>query len=305
MKKLHSLISFIIIIFLSSILVFAVTRIMPLSPEKMLLSSYNLPQTEENITALKIKWGLDAPLYQQYFSWISGVLKGDWGNSLISGLPIKEELLKRLPFSLALGLGSLLLSSIFAFWLAYYAAIKGGFFELLSRGLSLLSQSVPIFISSLIVILYLGVKLKIINFYTGNPWVSTIIGIILLAIWSCGGLSRVAKKHFMELKEQTYIKRLISNGLNYEKIMLVHGYKPVLYSLSGALVSRFASILGGSSVVEFAFTIPGINFFLIESIKNRDYYVIQSYLLIVMIWMAIVNLAFNQLKIRLNRGQNQ
>ncbi len=305
MKRIHSLILFILIIFLSSILVFAVTRMMPLSPEKMLLSSYNLPHTTENIAALRSEWGLDAPLYQQYLSWIHGTLKGDWGNSLISALPIREELLKRLPFSLALGLGSLLLSAFLAFWLAYFAAVKGGFFEFISRSLSLISQSVPIFISSLAVILYLGVKLRIVNFYTGNLWVSTAIGILLLATWSCGGLSRVGRRHFIELKDKTYIRRLISNGFDYQQIMLRHGYKPVMYGLSGALISRFASILGGSSVVEFAFTIPGINFFLIESIKNRDYYVIQSYLLIVMIWMAVVNLIFSGIKIKLDTRQSQ
>ncbi len=303
MKFMRSLLSFVLMIVLSSILVFTITRMMPLSPEEMLLSTYDLPQTDENINMLKAEWGLDAPLYIQYFTWAKGMLLGDWGNSLISKIEIKDEIMKRLPFSLSLGLGSLLMSVILGFFIGYLAAVKKGIFELLSRGLTLFSQSVPNFIVALFVIYVIGIKFNLVNFFTGDPWISTFVGILLIAITSCGALSRVARQHFIEISNKTYIRRLYANGFRYNWIMLRHGFKPVIFGMSGAVVSRFASILGGSTVIEFAFSIPGINFFLIESIKNRDYYVIQSYLMIVMVWMAFVHVFFRWLKIKLDKRQ--
>ncbi len=303
MKFIRSLISIVLMLVLSSILVFTITRMMPLSPEQMLLSTYDLPQTDENINMLKEEWGLDAPLYVQYFTWAKGMLVGDWGNSLISKIEIKDEFMKRLPFSLCLGLGSLLMSVILGFFIGYLAAVKKGFFEMLSRGLTLFSQSVPNFIAALFVIYVIGIKFDLVNFFTGDPWKSTFIGILLIAITTCGGLSRVARQHFIEISDKTYIKRLYASGFRYDFVMLRHGFKPVIFGMIGAVVSRFASILGGSTVIEFAFSIPGINFFLIESIKNRDYYVIQSYMLLVMVWMTLVHVIFRWIKIKLDKRQ--
>ncbi|MDO5714242.1 MAG: ABC transporter permease [Tissierellia bacterium] len=301
MKTLTSFLKGLFLILLSSILVFTVSRMMPISPQQMLLSSYQLEQTPENIAMLSEKWGLDKPLYIQYFSWMKGIIRGDWGVSLISHRPIKEELMKRLPYSLSIGMGSLLLSSIFAFFLGYLAALKKGFFDGLSRFFTLFSQAVPLFVSSLFVIYFLGVKFGWIRFFTGSPWVGVIISILLISLSTCGGLSRVVRMHFLELENKSYMKRLYAHGMKKSLIYLKHGFKPVLYGLSGALIPRFSSVLGGSSVAEFIFGIPGISFFLIDSIKNRDYAAIQSYLFLIMVWMSVIHFIFRILQSRIDK----
>lgn len=301
---MKTIVTTLLIILLSSILVFTITRIMPISPEKMLLSSHNMAHTKENIEALRDKWGLNKPLYIQYFSFIKGIFTLDFGKSLISGVEVKEEILKRLPYSLALGLGSLILSTIMAFFLGYLALIKEGAFDIFSRTLSLLSQSVPTFISAVFLIYILGVRFLVFRFFSQDPYISVLIGILLISLSTCGPLSRVVKKHFLELEDKSYIKRLYSHGLKREYVLLRYGYKPVLFNISGIIVSKFSSILGGSTVIEFAFSIPGISYFLIESIKNRDYNVIQVYLIIVMIWMIIVHLGFKRFKYFIDKRQS-
>lgn len=274
---------------------------MPLSPQEMLLSAYNLEHTAENISALTEKWGLDRPLYIQYFSWMAGLFRGDWGRSLISNIPIKDELIRRLPYSLSIGLGSLFLTTVLAFFMGYLAALKGGLYELISRLFALFSQAIPVFISSLFVIYILGVSLAWVHFFTGSPWNGVLVSIILLSLASCGGLSRVVRTHFLELKNKSYMKRLYAHGMKESQLLLKHGFKPVLYGLSGALVPLFSAVLGGSSVLEFIFGIPGISYFLIESIKNRDYAVIQSYLFLVMLWMSLVHILFHLLQKHLDK----
>ena len=123
MNVIKSVFKYIILVLVSSIIIFTVTRMMPITPMEMLLTSYQLPHTSENIELLSSKWGLDQPFFTQYFRWFTNFLKGDWGYSLITGQSIKKEIISRLPYSLTLGFGSIFLSAIFSlvhgFWLEW------------------------------------------------------------------------------------------------------------------------------------------------------------------------------------------
>ncbi len=290
-----------ILVFILSIMIFVITRIMPLSPMEVLLSTYQLPATEENISILTSKWGLDRPVYFQYWSWISNFAKGDWGYSIVSGEPIRDEILKRLPYSITLGLGGILLASLLSFWLGYLAAVKRRFWDFLSRFIAISNQVIPVFIVSIYIIYIVSVKYSLIKIFTGNDVYPLMIGVLLMALYYTGDLSRVVRVHFMDLMNEPYILRLYSYGFSRNKLLLKHGYKPVLYGLNSALISKFATILGGSAVIEFCFAIPGISFFMIESITKRDYYVIQSYLLIIVLWMIFVHFIFELLESVLRR----
>ncbi len=292
---------FLVLVFILSIVIFAITRIIPVSPMEMLLAQYQLPPTDENIAILTAKWGLDQPIYQQYWSWMSNFAKGDWGYSMITGQSIKAEMIKRLPYSMILGLGGILLASLSSFWLGYLAALKGGIWDFISRFIALFNQVVPVFIVSIYLIYIFSVKYKLIKVFTGNDIYPLLIGTLLMALYYVGGLSRVVRVHFLELMNEPYILRLYSYGFSKSKLLLKHGYKPVLYGLNSALISSFATVLGGSAVIEFCFSIPGISFFLISSISGRDYYVIQSYLLVIVIWMLFVHLLFEILENLLRR----
>ena len=158
--------------------------------------------------------------------------------------------------------------------------------------MSIVNQVIPIFIISVIVIYIFGVRYKLIRIFVGNHVSAVIIGTMLIAIYNTGELARVVRIHYLELMGEQYILSLYSHGFNKYYILIRHGFKPVMYGLNAAIISKFASILGGATVIEFAFTIPGISYFLIESIAKRDYVVIQTYMLIIVIWMLIVHEIF-------------
>ena len=282
------------IIFVLSVITFLIVRFIPVSPVDMLLQHYNLPLTEENRQLLTSYYKLDKSLFQQYIVWIKDFLKGNWGISFITKLPVKQEMLRRLPFSLIIGLGSLFLSIILSFFLGYLSAIKEkGFFDRLTRAISVLTLSVPSFIIAIIIIYYFGVKTQLIKFFIGGKFYGVLFSIMILVLYQVGNLSRIVRDAFVEMKQETFVKFYLIRGFNLNYVLLRHCYKPVLYSLLSGSISKFSSVVGGSAIVEFSFTIPGISYFLISSIVNRDYNVIQAYIFLICIYMFFVHLIFD------------
>lgn len=281
---------------LASMLVFAITRLIPGSPAEQLLFAYQLPPTEENLLQLHTQWGLDQPLIQQYWIWISNFIQGDWGKSMISKMDIRQEFMGKLPYSLIIGLGGLLSAACLSFWLGYRAALHTrGLCDKLTRFLTLFSQTVPNFILSVLVIYYFGVHLQIVNFFAGNPVPGVFFATLFVCLYSAGGFSRIVKMQFQEQMKQTYFKFAISRGFSQKNVLLQHAYKPILHVLMSLIISRLAWVVGGSAVLEFAFAIPGISYFLVDSMKAKDYFVLQSYVMVIMIWMFGMHILFNML----------
>ena len=282
------------IMFILSVITFLIVRFIPVSPVDMLLQHYNLPLTEENRKLLISYYKLDQSLFKQYIVWIKDFLKGNWGISFITKLPVKEEMLRRLPYSLIIGLGSLFISIILSFFLGYLAAIKEkGFFDKMTRTISILTLSIPSFIIAIFIIYYFGVKTHLIKFFIGGKFYGIVFSIMILVLYQVGNLSRIVRDTFVEMKEETFVKFYLIRGFNINYVLLRHCYKPALYSLFSASISKFSSVVGGSAVVEFSFAIPGISYFLISSIVNRDYNVIQAYIFLICIYMFFVHLMFD------------
>lgn len=295
MKKiLLFIVKWLIIFWVASVVSFGVGRLMPGSPAQLLLQACDLPETPENIEMIERQWGLDEPLIKQYGAWMKNFLRGDWGRSMISKLEIRKLFLKKLPYSLILGFGSILISSLFAFFMGFAAAIRpGGLADKLSRGLAVFAQTVPSSILAVLTIYLIGVKLKAVKFFTGGSTAGVVAATLFLSLYAMGGLARIVRIHFREQMGKPYIRFAIARGFESNYALLRYGSRPVLYGLVSVLIPKFGWILGGSSVMEFIFTIPGISYFLVDSIRLRDYYVIQSYIMVVVIWMFAINCISN------------
>lgn len=294
MRYVKVILKYFFVLCFMSLVIFALTRSMPLSPVDLLLQQLKLPPTPENKLLVEMQWGLDKPLYVQYFRWLGAFVRGDWGESLISKQNIREEIFRGIPYSVTLGLGGVLLSALLGFFGGYLASLKkGGFFDRLTAFLSLFVQTVPVFILSVVLIYYIGVKYQLLKVFTGSIFVKMSLGMLMVTLSSVGSISRVMRKHFLNIQKQPYIRAEISRGFLPNKILLTSGLRPALIGLSSAIVSKFAWVIGGTAVVEFVFSIPGVSFFLVNSIAQRDYNVIQSYLFFIVIWMMLVHLMFS------------
>ena len=297
------LVKWLLIFVVASVMIFGVVRLMPSTPVEQWLTSFNLPHTKENVAKVTALMGLDQPLPVQYFAWLRNFFKGDWGLSLISHVSIRDTFMQKLPYSVSIGLSGILISAVLAFFLGYRAALHiGGVCDRLSAALAVFSQSIPSFITSVFIIYFLGVKLRAVKFFTGSVRNAMISAILITAIYQLGGLSRVVRNAFREEMRKSYVRFAISRGFSREYVLYRHASRPVLCTLIGAVIANFAWVFGGSTVLEFAFTIPGVSYFLVDSMQSSDYTVLQTYLLVVVIWMfcvhAVLNLALYALDVR-------
>lgn len=295
MKTILSfLFKWLMIFIVASVMIFSVVRLMPSTPVEQWLTSFNLPHTQENIEKVTALMGLDQPLPIQYLKWMGSFLRGDWGLSLISHVSIREIFLQKLPYSVSIGLGGLILAALLSFFLGYRAALHiGGLCDRLSSALAIFSQSIPSFITSVFIIYYLSVRLRAVKFFTGGVTNAMVTAILLTGLYQLGGLSRVVRNAFREEMSKSYVRFAISRGFSREEVLFRHASRPVICVLISAVIANFAWVFGGSTVLEFAFAIPGVSYFLVDSMKSSDYTVLQTYLLVIVIWMFFVHLVLN------------
>ena len=291
---LQFLCKWIIIFFITSVLIFVAVRMMPSTPVDKWLDAYHLPHTEENVEFVEQKMGLDQPQAVQYVKWITNFLKGDWGVSLVSGENIRDRFFDKMPYSFSIGITGLLIGAFFAFFLGYRAAlVMYGFCDRLTTAMTVFCQSVPMFILSILIINLFAVRLNVASFFTGDGRYSILAAILLTALYSIGGLSRVVRSAFREEMGKSYVKFMVSRGFEPKSVLWKHAYKPPLASLISAVITRFAGVFGGSTVLEFAFAIPGLSTMLVSAMDSRDYNILQTYILVVVIWMFFVHLVLN------------
>ena len=293
MSYIKIIIKYIALLFIMSVALFILTRFLPVGPIDLLLQQLELAPTVENKRVITAQLGLDKPLYIQYIKWIGAFIKGDWGRSLITKQDIRAEIFKAMPYSLTLGLGGITLAAVLGFFTGYLAALKkGGFFDRFTAAISLFSQSIPTFILSVIIIYYIGVKYKLAKIFTGDIRVKITLAILMVMLSSVGSIARIMRKHFLDIKKQAYIRAEVARGFLYRQVLLSSGLRPALMGLCSAMISKFSWVIGGTAVVEFVFAVPGVSFFLVNSIAQRDYNVIQSYMFFIVLWMLMVHLVF-------------
>lgn len=297
MKKLNKFILKWFLIFLfGSVFSFLIIRLMPTTPVDMYLESHKLERTAENIQLVTRKLGLDQSLAIQYWIWLKDFVRGDWGISMINGVEIKEMFFRKLPYSLCIGISGLLWGTLLAFFLGYFAAVRpNGICSLISRGGAVFSQSVPSFLITILVIQFFSVKLKMIKFFTGDGTCALVAACFISAFYTLGGLSRVVCAAFHDEMEKSYVRFSVSRGFTKEYVLFHHASRPVICHLLASIIANFAYLLGGSTVLECAFAIPGVSSFLVSSMNARDYTVLQSYMMVVIIWMFLVHVILNLL----------
>lgn len=272
-----------------SALAFLVVAFMPSDPVMIAIQAWNLPVDGATVNALRVEWGLDRPLPVRYAIWLSDFVTGDWGRSFRTGSPVLEEFLARLPLSLGIGLGGLILAALAAVPLGFAAAIRpDGLADRLSRLLAVTVQAVPAFWIGLVLIWVLGVKLRLISPFSGGPEV-LILTASLVALHSTGMLARVYRRDLVGQAGQPYFRTALAKGLTRRQALWRHGHRSAVYALLSAIRSEAGWAIGATAALEVLFGLPGISQFLVQSIGARDYYVLLAYIMVVATWMLAMN----------------
>lgn len=238
---------------------------------------------------LKHTYGLDLPIWQQYFNYIWNLLRGDLGYSFQSNRPVWDVLKDGVPTSLELGLWGLLVQVLIGVPLGILAALKAGtWVDTISMTLAIFLFSVPSFIlASLfqVSIVYLhqnlGFEWPVAGW--GNAWQYSISDIqyklgpiIVYAAIGLAYFARLTRTSTLEILRQDYIRTARAKGLKERSVIYRHAMRNALIPIITVLGVSLGFLVAGAFFTETVFNIPGIGYITIQSISTRDYPVIQS-----------------------------
>lgn len=297
---IRRLILSLIVLFLVSILVFLAMRLLPGDPILMYVSASSVQEiSEEQLNLIRQEYGLDKSMTEQYFSWISGVLRGDFGKSILNKSPVMNEILKRLPITLHIGALAFIIATIIGIPAGVLCAVRrGSWIDNLVTTLSNIGITVPTFWLGILLMYVFALHFKLLPVmgYTSpfdDFWKSTqqlIMPVLCLALGPIAGNARQARSSMLEVIHKDYIRTAWAKGLRERTIVMKHALKnglmPVV-TLSGMGVG---TILGGSVLVEQVFNIPGMGRLAVTSVMNQDYPFVQAIALIMAVSIVFFNL---------------
>jgi len=258
--------------------------------------------TEEDRAEMRSALGLDKPLPVQYLSWLGSVLHGDLGRSYTDHRDIAAELLKRLPITLKVSLAALLAAVVFGVGGGVLmAAFRGTWLDSLLKGISTLLLSIPGFWLALFLITLFAEQLGWLPTSGLDRGIaSLVLPAVALSAANIGSTSRVTRGTILEQLGEQYIVVANAKGLSQKAVVLGHAFRNSLVPIITLIGNYFGGILGGSTIIETIFAIPGLGSYVLAAIHNRDYPVIQGYVLITGATFVLITLAIDLLYLVVN-----
>ncbi|KEQ26976.1 nickel ABC transporter permease [Paenibacillus tyrfis] len=304
---LKRLVAVIPILFIVSVLIFLFIHLIPGDPARLVAGK---EATLEDISRIQAELGLDKPLWEQYFIYMSHLLQGDLGRSLKTGQPVTEMLASRMMPTIWLTIFSMGWALLFGIVIGVISATKRNRWpDYLSMLTAVSGISVPPFWLGLLLIQLFSVQLGWLPTGGVDTWQGYVLPSITLGAGIMSMLARFSRASLLESLKQDYIRTGRAKGLNERTVVWGHAMKNSMISVITVAGLQFGFLLGGSVIVETVFSIPGLGRLLIDSIAFRDYTVIQAELLLFAVEFILVNLLVDVLygvlnpKIRLS-GQN-
>ncbi len=282
-----------------TIVVFAAVRFLPGDVVDQIIGpdvTYVNPQTR---AAIEQQYGLDQPIVKQYLWWIEDLAQGNFGRSIISGRPVLQDLGERIPVTIELGLLGLIFSLVIALPVGVIAAVRqDGWADQIARSAAILFLAIPSFWLALIVIIY-GF-----NWFGWTPplryhqlWESPSANIrilwipgLILGAHTAGAIMRLMRTTMLEVLRQDYIRTGWSKGLRERTVITRHALRNAVIPVITIIGLEIRGLVGGTVILEAIFSIPGMGNFLLSSIQQRDYPVVQAVVLLTAVIVVISNL---------------
>lgn len=293
---IRRLLLMILTLFGVSVAIFLLLRIVPGNIADILFDSAGLidPAEKDKIVA---DLGLNLPLPEQYFQWISGLLRGDLGYSYVSEKPVLEEILPRIPITARLAGLALFFSVVAGVPLGVISAVRqNSGLDYGLRVLSLSGLSMPSFWLGLLILMAFVHYFGSIPIYDRQPesfgaWV-TMLAVPAAAVGfrSSALIMRLTRSSMLEVLRQDFVRTARSKGLSEGNVTYNHALRNAVLPVITTIGIEVAFLFGGLIVTETVFNIPGVARFLVEAIRWRDYPMVQNLVMFIAIVVVTVNL---------------
>jgi len=288
--------SSIVVLFVVSIITFAVLMIIPGDPAQLILGTEATPDV---VQELHSAMGLDKPLYEQYGNWLINLLKFDMGTSYLYGESVTTLILNCLPITLSVALYSMIIATIIAFIFGIISAIKkDSVIDYFSRSIMQLGTAIPSFWIGMVFVVFFGLKLKWFPISGYVPASESFLGFIksitmpsvVLAIGEFGLLLRIIRSSMQESISQDYMDMAKVKGLSMGKIYLKYALRGAMVAPLTIIGMQFAKLVGGTTVVETVFALPGLGRLVLTAVEHRDIVLLQG--LVMFITSSVILITF-------------
>lgn len=297
MQVLSRLAILLLSLIVASIAVFAVVNVLPGDPAAVILGTSASPQ---QIADLHRQLGLERPAWLRYLEWLGGLIRGDFGISLISKQPILPELQGRALVSVPLALFAMVLALAVSIPLGIvagvrYRSLSGSLISALSLG----GIAIPAFWAGLLLVTIFAVQLHALPAGSFVPWEESPVGAlrslllpsIALGLVQGAVLTRYIRSAVIEVQGEDYIRTARSKGLTRGQALRKHGLKNAAIPVVTVLGLQLTSLLVGAVVIENVFYLPGLGRMLLDAVRNRDLIEIQDLVLLLTATVLVINFA--------------
>jgi peptide/nickel transport system permease protein len=290
------------LIFLISVATFVIMRLMPGDPVYLLLGEGQVRISQDQIEAIRERWGLERPYHEQYLIWMLNFVRGDFGESLIrTGVPVREMIFEAVPVTAQLNVLALIVALLIAIPGGIWAALRrNSIVDYLNAFGSTLGVSMPNFWLGLMLIvlfaLYVPQWIGDIPLIGRIPpfglrsWQGYILPVTVLAVGEMAVFSRVMRSSMLEVLERDYVRTARAKGLPQHLVLIRHALRNALLPVITVIGFRIAFLLSGTIVIETVFAVPGIGRLFTDSVFRLDYQVVQSLVVLLAVLVVVVNL---------------
>ena len=274
-----------------TLLVFAMVWVAPGDPVLALLGESAQGISGAALDDLRRAYGLDRPVAVQYFSYLGDVLRGDFGVSVRSRLPVLEEVLGRFPATLLLTTVGMALAIVVGVTLGVLAAIfRRTWVDYLAILIALAGVSVPVFWSGLILMSIFALNLNWLPASGYGSWQHLILPAVTIGFASSAFIARITRSSLLEVLNQDYVRTARAKGLPPTRVNLKHAFRNALLPVVTVIGLQFGGLLGGAVLTETVFAWPGVGRMLVDAIRTRDLPLIQGTILFVSLMFILINL---------------
>ncbi|WP_341301040.1 nickel ABC transporter permease [Lysinibacillus sp. FSL H8-0500] len=269
---------------------FLVVRLAPGDPVLTILNVDELSVNQEQLEALREDMGFNKPLLVQYGLWLLKFFTLDFGVSYVTGQPVMDMILMGLPATMELAAGALIVMVVISVPLGSLSALyRNSWIDQLGRTLSVLGAAIPSFWLGLILIELFGVRMHWLPTMGRDGFISLILPSLTLGLAISSVYVRLLRSSLLDSFSQEFIRAARARGLSEKRIFLMHAFRHSLPPVITVFGVSLGSLIGGVVVIEVLFAYPGIGKLVVDAIRQRDYPLIQGYILIMAIIVFIVN----------------
>ena len=307
------LVTLIGVLFAVSVLSFSLLDFLPGDPVVQILGPNASDQEQYDIVEHDL--GRDKSMAEQYVKYVSGAVRGDLGKSYIDRQPVSTLIGERLPVTIELLLLTQILSVLITLPVAVWSAYRqGGIFDRAATGFSFAALSFPNFAVGVVLVYLLAVQAQLVpaTGYTritedlGQNLRSVILPVIILSLGTTAVYIRLLRSDMIATLQEDFILMAKAKGLPTWQILIRHALRPSSFSLLTVVAINLGTLIGGSVIVEYLFALPGVGLLAIQRIGQRDYLVVQGFVLLVAATFVLANFLvdamYSVLDPRIRRG---